>query len=66
MLTCHRLQLTIRATMKLLNMSVQLSSPSIKEVATAAVTPLGYAELKSLQARVIEKFVSGRDVEVRG
>ena len=43
-------------------MSVQFSSPSIKEAATAAVTSLGYAELKSHQARVIEKFVSGHDV----
>ena len=43
-------------------MSVQFSSASIKEAATAAVTSLGYAELKSHQARVIEQFVSGHDV----
>ena len=43
-------------------MSVQFCSRYIKEVATAGVTSLGYAELKSHQARVIEKFVSGHDV----
>ena len=61
LLIWRRLQLTIRATRKLLNISVQFSSPSIKEAATAAVTSLGYAELKSHQARVIEKYVSGHD-----
>ena len=68
MLICNRLliwrnlQLTNRATRKYLNMSVQFSSPSIKEAASAAVISLGYKELKEHQARVIEEFVSGHDV----
>ena len=33
----------------ILNMSVQYSSPAIREAATAAVISLGYTELKSHQ-----------------
>ena len=49
MLIWRSLQVTICARQKLLNMS-------------AAVSSLGYAELKSYQARVIKQFVSGHDV----